>query len=309
VHPLSSPPLTGPGGTSTFSPGAFWGRPGVVPAAGGNPYINPAVGAPVHAHAHAHAVVMGSPGGYGYGWAYAGVMGGDGTLMGSPMAESGEYFPRVPPPQPSEPAAFAQKPEGYFPPVGMGLGLGEVTVDSQGKDEDREREQQSGDGVEERRGKECIFEIGSGGTEEEERDEDSSVSETTDVGTRQRSSSVGTSCYDASSDVGCSGEQRRWQSECPSRARSRTDDGEEDGAGSRLSGVRSMSQGDCAGATPREGTNMEGGGGEASRGSHSDGGSAANGGGGNWKRRQSMSPSMKPGMPSLNRASSDPVQQ
>jgi hypothetical protein len=40
----------------TMSPGAFWGRPGMN-GAGPNPYINPAVGAPVH-------VVQGSPGGF-----------------------------------------------------------------------------------------------------------------------------------------------------------------------------------------------------------------------------------------------------
>ncbi|KAK7681429.1 hypothetical protein QCA50_015521 [Cerrena zonata] len=41
-HPQLYSPYT------PFSPGALWGRPGT----GGNPYINPAVGAPVHSHIH-----------------------------------------------------------------------------------------------------------------------------------------------------------------------------------------------------------------------------------------------------------------
>lgn len=69
----------------TMSPGAFWGRPG---SGAVNPFINPAVGAPVH----------GSP---GYFWPPRG-------QPGAPAEEQG-YFPPVPPqPQPEE---------SYFPSV------------------------------------------------------------------------------------------------------------------------------------------------------------------------------------------------
>jgi hypothetical protein len=64
-----------------MSPGAFWGHPG-----GANPFINPAVGAPVHS----------SPGEFF-------------VHSASPQQASEEpagYFPPVPPPVP---------PEGYFP--------------------------------------------------------------------------------------------------------------------------------------------------------------------------------------------------
>lgn len=45
-HPQLYSPYTPFSPGVTMSPGAFWGRPGT----GGNPYINPAVGAPVHPH-------------------------------------------------------------------------------------------------------------------------------------------------------------------------------------------------------------------------------------------------------------------
>ncbi|EAU89480.2 hypothetical protein CC1G_07706 [Coprinopsis cinerea okayama7 len=47
MYPMASPLGPPPGyGLGTMSPGAFWGRPGEMPAVG-NPYMNPAVGAPV----------------------------------------------------------------------------------------------------------------------------------------------------------------------------------------------------------------------------------------------------------------------
>ena len=47
-----------------LSPGTFYGRPGQVPHP--NPYINAAVGAPVHAHAHAQSPLQHPAAAYGY---------------------------------------------------------------------------------------------------------------------------------------------------------------------------------------------------------------------------------------------------
>jgi hypothetical protein len=82
-----------------MSPGAFWGRPG----GGVNPFINPAVGAPVH----------GSPGGF------------FGMHPVSPPITDGEpagYFPPVPVqgPPPDQ--------EEYFPPVLTGNDLTSSTL-------------------------------------------------------------------------------------------------------------------------------------------------------------------------------------
>ncbi|KZT00518.1 uncharacterized protein LAESUDRAFT_732245 [Laetiporus sulphureus 93-53] len=79
----------------TMSPGALWGHPG---SGAVNPFLNPAVGAPVHGHA-------GSPGGYGYYWA----------AQGSGSGEPQGYFPPVP-----VSMAMAQgqgQGQEYFPPV------------------------------------------------------------------------------------------------------------------------------------------------------------------------------------------------
>ncbi|KAI0728484.1 hypothetical protein C8Q72DRAFT_779692 [Fomitopsis betulina] len=81
----------------TMSPGAFWGRPG---SGAVNPFINPAVGAPVH----------GSP---GYFW--------------PPQAASADeqgYFPPVPPqPQPEE-SYFPSVPPSASRPSGLANELG-----------------------------------------------------------------------------------------------------------------------------------------------------------------------------------------
>ncbi|KAK7462982.1 hypothetical protein VKT23_007563 [Stygiomarasmius scandens] len=119
-----------------MSPGAFWGRPG---AAGPNPYINLAVGAPVHAGQL-------SPGGFYFHPHSPGVPGSVGVEMGSRGGgEPGGYFD----------SAMSQ---GYFPPVpgnvqmpGMAYGVpppgavggysveGEILKDKKDKEEDRER--------------------------------------------------------------------------------------------------------------------------------------------------------------------------
>lgn len=71
-----------------MSPGAFWGHPG-----GANPFINPAVGAPVHL----------SPSGF-----YA----MHPVHSQHEAEEPSDYFPPVPPPGP---------PDEYFPPTSLGL--------------------------------------------------------------------------------------------------------------------------------------------------------------------------------------------
>jgi len=82
-----------------MSPGAFWGRPG----GGVNPFINPAVGAPVH----------GSPGGF-----FAMNMNPAASLASS-MEEPGGYFPPV-----SE--------AGYFPPMPSSSLANEILRDKSG---------------------------------------------------------------------------------------------------------------------------------------------------------------------------------
>ncbi|KAJ3975697.1 hypothetical protein EV361DRAFT_454212 [Lentinula raphanica] len=112
-----------------MSPGAFWGRPGV---AAPNPYINPAVGAPVH-------VVQGSPGGFYFHPQHhsPGIPGSVGVEMGSRGgAEPGGYFDNV---------TFGQ---GYFPPIqsyfentGVSSSVeGEILKDEKDKEEDKEQE-------------------------------------------------------------------------------------------------------------------------------------------------------------------------
>ncbi|KAJ3994381.1 hypothetical protein F5050DRAFT_1809633 [Lentinula boryana] len=113
-----------------MSPGAFWGRPGVA-GAGPNPYINPAVGAPVH-------VVQGSPGEFFYHpqQPSPGLPGSVGVEMGSRGgAEPGGYFDNV---------TLGQ---GYFPPMqsysgGSGASNveGEILKDEKDKEEDKEQE-------------------------------------------------------------------------------------------------------------------------------------------------------------------------
>lgn len=92
-----------------MSPGAFWGRPG---GGGTNPFINPAVGAPVH----------GSPGGF-----FAVGMG----------------YPVSPPGVSGEPAGYFDP--GYFPPgVGVGVGMGASALANEilrDKKEDGEEEE------------------------------------------------------------------------------------------------------------------------------------------------------------------------
>ncbi|KAJ4495821.1 hypothetical protein C8J55DRAFT_4422 [Lentinula edodes] len=109
-----------------MSPGTFWGRPG----AGPNPYINPAVGAPVH-------VVQGSPGGFFFHPQRSpGLPGSVGAEMGSRGGtEPGGYFDNV---------TLGQ---GYFPPIQSyfgGLGAnsveGEILKDEKDKQEDKEQE-------------------------------------------------------------------------------------------------------------------------------------------------------------------------
>ncbi|KAE9407940.1 hypothetical protein BT96DRAFT_55692 [Gymnopus androsaceus JB14] len=112
-----------------MSPGAFWGRPGV--AGGPNPFINLAVGAPVH-------VVQGSPGGFFYHpHPSPGVPGSVGAEMGSRGgAEPGGYFDSV-----------SYGGQGYFPPIQSYFGaLGtsnvedEILKDQKDKEEDKEEE-------------------------------------------------------------------------------------------------------------------------------------------------------------------------
>jgi hypothetical protein len=86
-----------------MSPGAFWGRPG-----GANPFINPAVGAPVH----------GSPGGF------------FGMHPVSPHVAGEEpagYFPPVP--FQSHPPPL-EKDYDYFPPVSTAFGLESLSATS-----------------------------------------------------------------------------------------------------------------------------------------------------------------------------------
>ncbi|KAF9078738.1 hypothetical protein BDP27DRAFT_26623 [Rhodocollybia butyracea] len=113
-----------------MSPGAFWGRPGVA-GAGPNPFINPAVGAPVH-------VVQGSPGGfYFHPHPSPGIPGSVGVEIGSGRAaEPGGYFDNV-----------TYGGQGYFPPMQSyfgGLGTssveGEILKDKKDKEEDKEEE-------------------------------------------------------------------------------------------------------------------------------------------------------------------------
>ncbi|KAJ4490184.1 hypothetical protein J3R30DRAFT_3399592 [Lentinula aciculospora] len=112
-----------------MSPGAFWGRPGVA-GAGPNPYINPAVGAPVH-------VVQGSPGGfYFHAQPNSGIPRSVAVEIGSRGgAEPGGYFDSV---------TLGQ---GYFPPIQSyfgGLGASnvadEILKDQKDKEEDKEQE-------------------------------------------------------------------------------------------------------------------------------------------------------------------------
>ena len=82
----------------TMSPGAFWGRPG---SGAVNPFINPAVGAPVH----------GSP---GYFW----------PPRGQPSAEEQGYFPPVPPQPQPEGSYFPSVPPSASRPSGLANELG-----------------------------------------------------------------------------------------------------------------------------------------------------------------------------------------
>jgi len=81
-----------------MSPGAFWGRPG----GGVNPFINPAVGAPVH----------GSPGGF-FG------MNMQPVSPGANMDEPSSYFPPV-------------QEAGYFPPMASSNLANEILRDKSG---------------------------------------------------------------------------------------------------------------------------------------------------------------------------------
>lgn len=111
-----------------MSPGAFWGHPGVA-GAGPNPFINPAVGAPVH-------VVQGSPGGFFFhSHPSPGVPGSVGVEIGSGRGgEPGGYFD-----------SMTYGGQGYFPPVQSyfgGLGASsvedEILKDKKDKEEDKE---------------------------------------------------------------------------------------------------------------------------------------------------------------------------
>jgi len=82
-----------------MSPGAFWGRPG----GGVNPFINPAVGAPVH----------GSPGGFF-------TMNMHPASPGDHTDEPAGYFPPVPE-------------GGYFPPMGSSNLANEILRDKSGE--------------------------------------------------------------------------------------------------------------------------------------------------------------------------------
>lgn len=84
-----------------MSPGAFWGRPG----GGVNPFINPAVGAPVH----------GSPGGF------FGMNMSSAASLANSMDEPGGYFPPVPE-------------AGYFPPMPSSSLANEILRDKSGDD-------------------------------------------------------------------------------------------------------------------------------------------------------------------------------
>lgn len=93
-----------------MSPGAFWGRPGAVAP---NPYINPAVGAPVHLPHHQSPAV--SPMGYaGY--------------------EPQGYFPPVP-----VPMQGMEDTGGYFPFVDGQLAQGQEHAQETGEDMEGER--------------------------------------------------------------------------------------------------------------------------------------------------------------------------
>lgn len=84
-----------------MSPGAFWGHPGVA-GAGPNPYINPAVGAPVHV---VPVPVPGSPGAFYWGasphpspgWMGSGMGTGQGTAGTEPGGYFDTYFPPAAP--------------------------------------------------------------------------------------------------------------------------------------------------------------------------------------------------------------------
>ncbi|PPQ81935.1 hypothetical protein CVT25_013783 [Psilocybe cyanescens] len=105
-----------------MSPGTFYGRPGEVPNP--NPFINAAVGAPVHVH---------SPGGAGVG-GHAGGAGspGHGAMVpmygqGHPHVTHGAYFYAMSSPKKGPPSGM--EPKGYFDPMyfpagGVGVGVG-----------------------------------------------------------------------------------------------------------------------------------------------------------------------------------------
>jgi hypothetical protein len=107
MHNLGTSPTHAAQVLSTFSPGvamspgAFWGRPG----GGVNPFINPAVGAPVH----------GSPSGFFS-------MNMHPASPGDHMDEPAGYFPPVPE-------------GGYFPPMGSSNLANEILRDKSGDGE------------------------------------------------------------------------------------------------------------------------------------------------------------------------------
>ena len=108
-HPLRLNLATVPGGFSpgvTMSPGTFYGRPGNVP--GPNPFINAAVGAPVHPvvpHPAVHSPVQTHP-------AYHYHHHARGCDVGLPH---GSYFYGVPSPM-KAPSSGMDPPQGYFDP-------------------------------------------------------------------------------------------------------------------------------------------------------------------------------------------------
>lgn len=89
----------------TMSPGAFWGRPG---GGGANPFINPAVGAPVH----------GSPGGF-----FAMNMHPISPAASAGGEEPAGYFPPVP------------AEGGYFPPMASSRLANEIMRDKASPDD------------------------------------------------------------------------------------------------------------------------------------------------------------------------------
>lgn len=119
--PFSPGAVLSPG----MSPGALWGRPGSGAA---NPFINPAVGAPVHAQPHPHPHPHpGSPTGFGFfGWCPS-------AREGAGAVEEQGYFPPVPVSMAMAQGGAAareeqREPPGYFPlvpPGGVGpMGTG-----------------------------------------------------------------------------------------------------------------------------------------------------------------------------------------